>query len=91
MEQLLPREFRARRQRVRDRGLATDQIAAHRDQGPAALRPVKRHQVRSSAAPVESGNDDLLDSERIQEVDSIGGDRRRLGVARRVRREKRFG
>jgi hypothetical protein len=61
IEEVPPREFCARRQRVGDRGLATDQIAAHRDQGFAALRPEKRHQVRSSAAPVESRNDDLLD------------------------------
>ena len=63
---------------------AADQVTAHRDQGFAALRPKRRNDVGGPRAPVETGDDRLLDSERIHQRDDVDGDHRLLAIPRRL-------
>ena len=56
-----PWELGLRRQRQLAGGLAADQIAAHRDERLAALRPERRDDVGRARAPVEAGDDRPLD------------------------------
>ena len=83
-----PFELGLRRQRHLAGFLAADQIAAHGDHGLAALRPKRRDDVGGPRAPVEAGEDRLLDLERIHQGDDIDSERRRLAVADRFAREK---
>jgi hypothetical protein len=63
--------------------LATDQVAAHRDDRPAPLRPEGRHDPRRSGSPVEAADDRSLDAERVHERDDVNPERRLLAVAQR--------
>jgi hypothetical protein len=49
-----------RRQRRLVGGLAADQVAAHRDQGLAAVRPQRRDDAGRPGAPVEAAQDGLF-------------------------------
>src|SRR6266566_1273902 len=60
--------------------LAADQIAAHRDEGLAALRPERRDNVGRPRAPIKTGEDRPLDLERIHQSDAIDGDHRLLTI-----------
>ena len=83
-----PLELGLRRQRHLAGFLAADQIAAHGDQRLAALRPERRDDVGRPRSPVKTGEDRLLDLERIHQGDDIDRDRRLLAVPERVARKK---
>ena len=59
---------------------AADQIAAHGDQGLAALRPERREDVGRPRPPITPGEDRLLDVQRIHQGDDIDGEHRLLAV-----------
>src|SRR5262249_52449860 len=63
--------------------LAANQITAHRDQALAALGPERGHDVCAARSPIESGENGLLDVERIHEGDEIGSQSGWLAVAKR--------
>ena len=67
IELVPPFQLGLRRQRHLAGFLAADQIAAHRDQGLAALRPQRRDDVGGARAPIEAGEGRLLDLERIHQ------------------------
>src|SRR5689334_24794790 len=61
-----PLELRLWRQRHLAGFRAADQIAAHRHQGLAALRPERRDDAGSPRSPIAAGEDRTLDLERLQ-------------------------
>jgi hypothetical protein len=61
--------------------LAANQVAAHRDEAVAALRPQRCDDAGASCSPIEAGDERLLDLERVQEGDGVDGERRLLAVA----------
>ena len=65
-----------------------DQITAHGDHGLAAFRPERRDDVRRPRSPIVTGDDRLLDLERIHQGDDIDGDDRLLAIAERFTRKK---
>src|SRR5207249_4702365 len=83
-----PLELGRRRQRQLAGRLAADQIAAHRDECPAALGPERSDDARGARSPVEAGDLRMLDPERIEQIDGIASDRRLLAVAKRSVREE---
>ena len=83
-----PLQLGLRRKRHLAGLLAADQIAAHRDQRLAALRPECRDDISRPRAPIEPGKDRLFDLERIHQGDDIDCERRRLAVAERIGCEK---
>ena len=88
IELVPPFELGLRRQRHLAGFLAADQIAAHGDHGLAALRPERRDDVGGPRAPIEAGEDRLLDLESIHQGDDVDGERRRLAIAERLARKK---
>ena len=83
-----PLQLGLRRQRLLAGRLAADQIAAHRDQPVAALRPERGDDVGGSRSPVEAGHDRVLDPEGVHQGDGVDGQRRLLTIAGRLVREK---
>jgi hypothetical protein len=61
--------------------LAADQIPAHGDEGLAALREDGRDDVGRARTPIKTGQDRLLDLERIHQSDDINSDHRLLAIA----------
>ena len=61
VELIPPLELRFRWQGLLVRVAAADQVAAHRDEGLAALRPKRRDDVGGPGAPVATPDDGLLD------------------------------
>ena len=62
-----PLELSLWRQRHLAGLLAADQVPAHRDEGLAALREDGRDDVGRARAPIKTGQDRLLDPERIHQ------------------------
>jgi hypothetical protein len=60
-----------------------DQIAIHRDQGLAALRPKRRDDIGRPRSPIIAGEDSRLDPEGIHQSDDIESDHRLLTVPER--------
>src|SRR5580698_4222895 len=54
---------------------ASDKVTAHGDQSLAALGPESRDNIGGPAAPVEAGDDGLVDFERIHHSNGINGNR----------------
>src|SRR6266536_1960311 len=67
---------------------AADQIATHRNHGLAALRPQRRDDVGRSRAPIKTGEDRLLDLQRIHQRDGVDRERRLLAIPERRTRKK---
>src|SRR4029453_13939120 len=83
-----PLELRLRRQGCPVRLLAADQISAYRDHRPAAMRPQRSDDIRRSGAPIEPGDDRVIDSQRVHERDAVAGERRLLTVPHRAAETK---
>src|SRR4029079_17194979 len=83
IESIPPLQLSRRRQGRCASLLVADQIPAHRDHSAAALRPERRDDVGGARSPIETGNQRLLDLERIHEGDCIGGYGGRLSIAQR--------
>src|SRR5438132_8623114 len=66
-----PLEFSLRWQRYLAGLLAADQIPAHGDEGLAAFRPERRDDVGRARAPIKTGEDRLIDLERMHQSDDI--------------------
>src|SRR5207253_2918021 len=81
----------ASRQRRLARLLAADQIAADRHHGLDALWPEHGHDIGTARAPVISGDDGLLDLQRVHQRDDVDGKRRRLAVPDGLTGEKARG
>ena len=79
-----PLQLGLRRQRLPARCLAADQVAAHRHEAVAALRPERGDDVGRPRAPVEAGDDGRLDPERVHQGDRVDRERRLLAVAERL-------
>src|SRR5712691_6696422 len=60
--------------------LAPDQIAAHGDQGLAALRPERGDDVGRPRAPIIPGEDRLVDVQRLHQGEDIDSEHRLLAV-----------
>src|SRR5437016_14263168 len=78
-----PLELGLRWQRHPTGSLAADQIAAHRHQGLAALRPQSSDDVRCPRSPVKASQDRLLNLESVHQSDDIQSDCRLLTVPKR--------
>src|SRR6266511_6142533 len=63
---------------------AADQIPTHRHHGLAALGPQRRDDVGGPRPPIKTGDDRLLDLERIHQRDGVDRKRRLLAVSERL-------
>jgi hypothetical protein len=86
-----PRKLGLRRQWRAVRCLTADQIAAHRDQRGAALRPNGRDDAGCPGAPIEPGDNRLLDLEGIHQIDQVDRERALLAIPQRVAGKKSRG
>ena len=82
VEQVPPAELGLRRQRLLVDLDAPDQVAAHRDQGRAALGPERGHDRGGPRSPVEPGDGRPCDPEGVQQRQGVDGEHRLLAVAR---------
>ena len=89
VELVPPFELGLGRQRHLAGFLAADQIAAHGHHGLAALRPERRDDVGRPRAPVEAGDDGLLDPEGIHQGDGVERERRLAGRCGTCRSERK--
>src|SRR6476469_4423828 len=88
VELIPPLELGLRWQRNGARLLAADQVTADRDQRFTPLRPQGGDDVSRSRAPVEPGQNRLLDAKSVHEIDDVARDDRRLAISNSVVREK---
>ena len=65
-----------------------DKVPAHGDEGLAALWPEHRDAVGRRRAPIKTGQDRLLDLERIHQRDDIDSEYRWLAIAEGVAGKK---
>src|SRR5262249_48354943 len=68
--------------------LVSDQVAAHGNHGLGALWPERCKDVGGPRSPIKTGEDRLLDLERVKKVLQIDGESRRLTIPHRVIRQK---
>src|SRR5215831_5349937 len=75
-----PAPFDLWRQRLQVRLEISDQIAAHRDERLAAVRPERRDDIGRPCSPIKTGDDCLLDLQSIHQCDNVDSNCRLLGV-----------
>src|SRR6185295_2482142 len=88
IELVPPLELGLGRQRHFAGFLVADQVSADGDERSDPLWPKRRADAGRSPAPVEAGENRLVDPERIHEVNDIDGHSRRLAVAKRLAGKK---
>ena len=83
IELIPPAALRLRGEGARVRGLAADQIAADRDEPPDPFGRKHGQDAGGAGAPVAPADEDILEPQRLDQVERVDGKRRLLPVARR--------
>src|SRR6202011_1376868 len=88
IELIPPLELSRRWQRLLVRFLATDQVATHGYERPAALGPERGDDVGTSRPPIEARNDRTVDFEGIHQRNGVEHEGGWLAVSKRLARQK---